>query len=166
MNRRGKGAAAALVAVMIVLATGLPSLASGDAPSKQDGRVLPVAVEGERMSAKLVVMPGDKIAYDSYLQSIFTTSADSLFSCGPNRPHPYSWLTRGVICRDRIDFRIEIVDQGGAVVDTLTFRDVAPAFYSVRIDDVSGLEPGIHTLRYLYGESFVDEAQIYVKVPE
>ena len=87
------------------------------------------------------------------------------FWCGPNRPNPHSWLSRSVVCRAPVDFRIEFLDAQGDSLETLAFAGVPPGSYRLRLREQSRTQPGVYTLRYIYAGAVVDRSKVKIDEP-
>ena len=122
-------------------------------------------VEGNSVTVELVAMPEKYQIEIGYALGLFTASEDSCFWCGPNKPHPYSWLTTSVICRKRTKFQVLFFTAKGDTLDVLDFVDVEPATYRVNIGQGRRPEPGFYILGYRYNGAVVDEFKIHIREP-
>lgn len=114
---------------------------------------------GRVVSASLGVIPPERWGSRGMPLELFVVSADSAFWYGPCRPHPYSWLTASVVCRDTLDFQVEVVDAAGERVDVLEFRRVPPAAYLVNLGrSVDALE-GAFALNFVYDGAVIWESK-------
>lgn len=99
---------------------------------------------------------------DSILD-LFVASEDELFWVGPGRPHPHSWLSPSVVCRDTLDFEIRLLSPEQAPLDTMVFCGIAPGPYRVRWTESTEAEPGIYSVQYVYAGKVLSEHRIALK---
>lgn len=144
----------------LLLVCASASAAPAGASDRSDEPLMAVAAEGDAFSILLRPFPGKIQNEIPLVRDLFTASADSALFCGPNRPHPHSWLTASVICDKKLDFAMDIGPENGAPIDTVAFAGVAPAAYRVEVRDVEDLEPGVYVLRYLYRDEIVGEFRV------
>jgi len=115
---------------------------------------------------ELQIMPDKYQITDGHLLEYFTASPDSIFWCGPNRPHPFSWLNTSVICCQRTDFQIGLLSTDGDMISSGDFVDVEPATYRVTIEENDHPEPGINEIVFRHAGEVVDTLRIQLKEPQ
>ena len=153
--------------LLAILAIGAPAVAAvHEAPPVHPAAPgANPAANGAFFLVELVPMTGKYVLDGTEVLQLFTASADSAFWCGPNRPNPHSWLSRSVVCRAPVDFRIEFLDAQGDSLETLAFAGVPPGSYRLRLREQSRTAPGIYTLRYIYAGAVVDRSKVKIDEP-
>jgi hypothetical protein len=153
--------------VVVVLATlffsfyAIAIAAAEETPAVKVDRLTRV-VEGRSISFELKAMPEKYQGEGRIPLELFTVSPDSNFWCGPNRPHPYSWLTTNVFCRQHIDFQILFCTAEGDSIEVLDFEGVEPAAYRVEVGDINRPQPGLYMLKFRYQGTVVEEFLVHI----
>jgi len=153
-----------LLVLLIVGYSAVPS-AKENATSTAEMDQVYQSLESDYITIELEIMP-EKYQFESgFTCDYFTASPDSNFWCGPNRPHPFSWLSVSVVCRSRTDFQIQFCSSEGDSIDEIDFVGVEPATYRVEVSEDNRPEPGLYLLRFLYDDAVVDEFKVHIQNP-
>lgn len=153
--RRGVSAIALIACTVFA---GWPCWAAEPAPVEGIYR----SAQGETVSIDLIPMP-DRYHDDIWqILDLFAASPDSSFWCGPNKPNPHSWLGPSVICREDVDFQIDVLLGAEEKIETLEFNGVRSGFYRLS-SGCSGAKK-LCTLRFRQSGAVVNEFKIGLPV--
>ena len=154
----------ALLVLLSLVFSGTLALADSRVNSVVPERRSHVA-RGNSITLELKPMPEKYQIESGQILDLFTASADSSFWCGPNSPHPYSWLSSSIICRAQTEFEILFCTAEGDSIEALAFVDIAPGTYRVNVGQVNRPEDGIYLWRFLHRGAVVHESKIHIQQP-
>jgi hypothetical protein len=160
LNRGRRALVLGLLLSQVLSASGEAAAGDGSTPAAALNRPSR-AVEGSILEIVLEPMPEKYQSAGGMPMELFTASPDSIFWCGPNKPNPYSWLSRAVILRKRADFQIQLCTAAGDSIEVLDFVGVLPAVYHVNLSETKRPNSGIYILRFLYNGMVVRESRVH-----